>query len=868
MAVKIVLFPVDSRAMGSMRVGVTRGRGSLRRVTSACLVALLAIAGAVGSGAAPAAASTGIFTSSPASPESIGATPVELDWSFGLAATADAATCEVQRDGSDFASVDCNLTGSVSPTGSVAYQASAAGSYVLVVTPSLLGVVQGADRSAPVVLRPLPATITPPTSPGADPTPHWSFSSADPAATATCSLADSHGDVIDPVAPCSGGYTAPDLEQANPTPAPGTTTTYTLTVTVADDGQTATATSSYDFVTTPGAPVVAANKPIGNSRHPGFTVSGVAPNTTLSCALTDPNGVDITATAVTGCTATPTINLAGEPDGSYTLSVTQTNLAGTSASGSDSYLLDTVAPVAPTLTPSSVASNLRHPLFALSNVEPSATLACTVSGPSTVAVSQCNAAGVVVNLAPPAADGTYTVTVTATDLAGNASPPASATYLLDTVAPVAPIVTIASASPSSSRTPIWYWQFGRDDTESSSETVSCLISNTSGWSYLYPNCPPPFTNVVTPTLGPHIGYDGTYTFTVTVRDEAGNPTSVAATYVVDSTVPEGPTVYIVSPRSGAGTSRHPEWRVSGPDGSTLSCELRRGDGTSGTVISAASPCDGLVSYSLVGLADGEYSLVARATDGAGNVSSAKSALYILAPPSPFVSAPASQDATAVWHVSGSNPADRLSCVLTRGTVTIDGPEPCTTHPTYDMSRLPADTYTLSVVQIGAQDVQSAPGVANWAWDGVSTSGGSGPAGGGGNPGGSGGAPTGGGPHRSPSGGKHQPGTASPLGGVIRRVIRTEKTHSPGPFLTVPFRYPQAHPNQFADGVSSSISNVATAIAAAGGGTGFPLLLLGLVVCFLIVQNRIDRRDPKLAFASAAADDLVEFAPPPSWKEGL
>jgi hypothetical protein len=46
-----------------------------------------------------------------------------------------------------------------------------------------------------------------------------------------------------------------------------------------------------------------------------------------------------------------------------------------------------------------------------------------------------------------------------------------------------------------------------------------------------------------------------------------------------------------------------------------------------------------------------------------------------------------------------------------------------------------------------------------------------------------------------------------------------------------------------------------------------LILVGLVVVFLIVQNRIDRRDPKLAFVSAAADDLVEFQPPPSREDG-
>jgi hypothetical protein len=42
-----------------------------------------------------------------------------------------------------------------------------------------------------------------------------------------------------------------------------------------------------------------------------------------------------------------------------------------------------------------------------------------------------------------------------------------------------------------------------------------------------------------------------------------------------------------------------------------------------------------------------------------------------------------------------------------------------------------------------------------------------------------------------------------------------------------------------------------------------LLLLVIVMGFLVAQSRIDRRDPKLALASVAADDSLQFRPPPS-----
>jgi hypothetical protein len=76
-----------------------------------------------------------------------------------------------------------------------------------------------------------------------------------------------------------------------------------------------------------------------------------------------------------------------------------------------------------------------------------------------------------------------------------------------------------------------------------------------------------------------------------------------------------------------------------------------------------------------------------------------------------------------------------------------------------------------------------------------------------------------------------------------------------------------HPNRVADAVTSAVQGVVQAVGTAGGGTGFPLLLLGFVLAFVIAQNRIDRRDPKLALASVAADDLVEFKLPPSRRDG-
>jgi hypothetical protein len=44
---------------------------------------------------------------------------------------------------------------------------------------------------------------------------------------------------------------------------------------------------------------------------------------------------------------------------------------------------------------------------------------------------------------------------------------------------------------------------------------------------------------------------------------------------------------------------------------------------------------------------------------------------------------------------------------------------------------------------------------------------------------------------------------------------------------------------------------------------FPLVLLGLLILFLAIQDQIDRRDPKLAEAPVHAGDDLEFGPPPT-----
>jgi hypothetical protein len=123
-------------------------------------------------------------------------------------------------------------------------------------------------------------------------------------------------------------------------------------------------------------------------------------------------------------------------------------------------------------------------------------------------------------------------------------------------------------------------------------------------------------------------------------------------------------------------------------------------------------------------------------------------------------------------------------------------------------------------------------------------------------------------HHQPPGAKHPlanpPKSPTGLSGVVRRQIHRLGRELPPVAALV---YPAVHPNRISEAVVSAVQSAVHEVGAAGGGTGFPLLLVGLVAAFLLAQNRIDRRDPKLALASVVADDMVEFHAPPSRRTG-
>jgi large repetitive protein len=724
-------------------------------------------------------------------------------------------------------------------------------------------VIYSLDTAAPAA--PSVTLSTPASSPGTDPDPRFAVTDSDsspgPGLTYSCTVVGATA--VPPAAITCGPTTAVDLSGA------GRDGGYTLSVTATDAAGNTSPTGSATYVldtSAPAVPTVNLESPAtspSNHTNPQFAVadtdSSPVPGLTYTCSVTGPTPVP--AAAITCAAPTTSVDLSGiGRDGTYTLSVTATDTAGNTSvsAGTATYTLDTTPPPTPHLVlanPLTSPSNVTNPAFTVSDADtspgPGLTYTCTVTGPTPVPSSaiSCAAPTTTVDLSGSGRDGSYLLSVTATDAAGNSSlSSATIAYALDTTAPLAPVVGLASATRSSSLAPLWTWQFGFDDVATALDTASCTLTGPLGWSSTTVGCGHHFTSF----LG---AGDGRYTLTVTLTDEAGNTaSSVSPVYTLDSRAPAGPTVFLRTPSSGTGLNRHPVWVVSGPAGSTLLCTLLEG-GHDGTPVAPQAVCPTPAAFSLAGLPDGLFTLRVVAVDAAKNQSFPAWSSYALVPSAPHVRPPHDENAMAVWSVSG-NPSDPLVCTLTHSGRVIAGPRRCNSHPTFHMSGLPRGDYTLSVVAFGAEGVHSAAGTATWFWVGKSHAttvvNQPGPPGG----------------HHPTSAGK-QPPKHPPAPGQITHVVRrrigkVDKVIVAPPVTST--RLPPVQPNRVTQDVVKAVQGVVHTVGVAGGGTGFPLLLLGLVLLFLLAQNRIDRRDPKLALASTAADDKLEFLAPPSRRD--
>src|SRR5207249_3480717 len=222
------------------------------------------------------------------------------------------------------------------------------------------------------------------------------------------------------------------------------------------------------------------------------------------------------------CSAPSAITLSQSPApgtlvglGAHTITVTATDAAGNSATCSTTFTVsDTKAPTIICSAPQPASADDTCQA-AVPNVMGGASVSDNCSAPSAITLSQSPAPGTLVGL------GTHTITVTATDAAGNSATCSTTLTVTDTKAP-----TIICSAPQPA---------------SADDTCQAAVPNVMGGASVSDNCSAPsaITLSQSPAPGTLVGL-GTHTITVTATDAAGNSATCTTTFTV--TDKKAPTV--------------------------------------------------------------------------------------------------------------------------------------------------------------------------------------------------------------------------------------------------------------------------------------------------------------------------------------
>ena len=323
--------------------------------------------------------------------------------------------------------------------------------------------------------------------------------------------------------------------------------------------------------TAPAAPTITVG-PTGqtNQASASFTFTGEAA-ATYECSLD--------GAAFTSCASPKPYS--GLAEGAHTFQVRQTDTAGnTGAAASRSWIVDTTAPAAPTITVGPTGlTNQTSASFSFTG-EAGGTFQCSLDG---AAFAACTSPKAYSGLA----DGAHAFQVRQMDTAGNTGPAASRSWTVDATAPVAPAITVGPAALTNLTSASFSF------TGEAAASFECSLDGAA------------FTSCASAKTYSGLA-DGAHTFQVRQVDTAGNtgPASNRA-WTVDSTPPG--TVIDAAPSDPS--TADVGFDFSSPDGGVaFECELDGG---------GFSVCSSPASYA--GLASGPHTFDVRAIDSAGNV---------------------------------------------------------------------------------------------------------------------------------------------------------------------------------------------------------------------------------------------------------
>ncbi|WP_252511807.1 beta strand repeat-containing protein, partial [Acinetobacter oleivorans] len=357
---------------------------------------------------------------------------------------------------------------------------------------------------------------------------------------------------------------------------------HTITVTATDPaGNAGTDTAVVTIDTTaPNAPVldpINATDPVTGTAEPGSTVT-----------VSFPDGT--TATVVAGTDGSWSVANPGDLTDGQTVTATATDPAGnTSLPGSGVVSADITAPV---VALDDVLTNDSTPALTGTVNDPTATVVVTVDGTDYPAVNNGDGTWTLAdNTLPALTDGPHTITVTATDPAGNAGTD-TAVVTIDTTAPNAPVLDPINATDPVTGTA----EPGSTVTVSFPDgTTATVVAGTDG-SWSVPN-PGDLT-------------DG-QTVTATATDPAGN-TSLPGSGVVSADI-TAPVVALDDVLTNDSTPA-----LTGTVNDPTATVVVTVDGTDYPAVNNGDGTWTLADNTLPALTDGPHTITVTATDPAGN----------------------------------------------------------------------------------------------------------------------------------------------------------------------------------------------------------------------------------------------------------
>lgn len=387
-----------------------------------------------------------------------------------------------------------------------------------------------------------------------NPTPQITFSFTGGPTTITCQVDTGAA------AACTSPYKTAPLGEG----------THTITVAVSDAaGNTTTKTTNpFAIDLTPPVVTITSGPPNPtNGKTPVFAFTATGAATTL-CQM-DGGGFSACTSPYTSAALT---------DGSHTFSVRAVDSVNNASTVSQTFVVDTAAPVLTITSAPSNPSNQATATFVFTVTGGPATTTCQLDGGAATACTSPYTTGTLT-------EASHTVTIVATDAAGNAAPQ-TRTFTVDLTAPTVTITT-PPPSPTNQKTATIAFTVSGGAT-----STQCQLDGSA-----FASCSSPYT---TPTLT-----DGSHQFVVKATDAAGNPGTAMTTWTIDT---GAPVVTITGGPAGTvkQTTASIPFTVTGTAVS-IQCQL-----DTGAFAACTSP------YNLTGLADGSHTVTVKATDAASN----------------------------------------------------------------------------------------------------------------------------------------------------------------------------------------------------------------------------------------------------------